>query len=545
MGGFIAAEIKKAGFDGVVIDGRADKPVYLWIHDGNAELKDAVSLWEKGAYQVRDQLRKDHGEQVRFMAIGVAGEKKVRISVILADHDSTVDAGFGAVMGSKNFKAIAVRGTGNPVVANPEKLKELNRYTVEVHKRFRIGFDLVDPTLGTSKVIEYVGKRSCYQCGLPCTGGKYRLSDGREGYRKCASLEVYFPWRYGRNEEPASTFFDASTLCNDYSIDAYEVTNIVNWLYACYQSGCLTEEATGLPLSEIGTWKFLEKLLYSIAYREGFGDILADGLLRVNDRVPECARSDPRYRNASIGLSVAEQPRGIIVFALLSAMEPRFRKPTTHAVTLPLGRWAANLVNPNQSPLSSEVFHKAAKAFWGSEEAGDILSYEGKALAAIKIEDRVAIMESLGLCDFAWPMWDSISTTDHVGDPDLESKLFTAVTGENGEEFSRYGERITILQRAIMAREGWKGIESDSIPDYNFTEPLTLKEVGARSIVPGPGEEPVKVEGNILDRERFAALRKEYYELRGWNPETGIPLPNTLKHLSIEELAGSFQSCNK
>jgi aldehyde:ferredoxin oxidoreductase len=463
IGGFIGSELKKAGFDGIVVEGRAPRPMYLWIHDNEAELLDASSLWGQGVYRVRDHLHQTHGEKAKFITTGVAGERRVRTAVVVASHDSTVTAGFGAVMGSKNLKALAVRGTGRPSVADPGRLKALNRYTNRISKRFRLS---TPPSLiGHPMVVECIGKGDCYQCGLECIRGRYRTNSGREGYRKCQSMEVYMPWQFSKKDESVDTFFDAPTLCNEYSICTFEVRNIIEWLYACYQSGCLTEEETGLPLSKIGTREFLEGLLYLIAYRQGFGDILAEGLVRAGKQVSDRARAMLTHSIVPIGLGDWQPPRAYVAHGLLYAMEPRMHMPLLHEMSHLRARWQAHLINSHLSPVTSKVFRAVAKVFWGSEEAANLSSYEGKALAAKKIQDRMYIMDSLGLCSFAWPIMDSFNTPDHVGDPTLEAKIFSAVTGIAGEELDRYAERIFNLQRAILVREGRRVLESDSISE--------------------------------------------------------------------------------
>lgn len=538
IGGFVGPELKKAGFDGVVVEGCAPGPVYVWIHDNKAELRDASSLWGQGVYRVRRLLQQAHGKKVRFITTGVAGERKVRTAVLVADHDSTASAGFGAVMGSKNLKALAIMGSGKPSVADPDGLKELNRYTIRISKRFRQS--LQPGFAGHEEVVKVIGKGRCYQCGLECMRGQYRTSNGRVGFRKCQSMEVYLPWKYSRRDEPVDTFFDAPTLCNDHGLCTFEIRNIINWLYTCYQSGCLTEEETGLPLSKIGTREFLETLLHSIAYREGFGDILAEGLIRAGERVPDRARAMFTRSVVPIGQGDLSPARAYVAHALLSAMEPREHRPLLHEITFLMTRWRVHLKNPHLSQVSSKVFRAIAKAFWGSEEAAALRSYQGKALAAKKIQDRTYLKDSLGLCDFAWPIMDSFNTPDHVGDPTLEAKIFSAVTGLSEKGLDRYAERIFALQRAILVQEGWKGVESDSIPDYNFTEPLERDTVGRELTIPGPGDELDSAEGNILDPAQFIAMRKEYYRLRGWNPETGLPYPETWAALGLDDVATRF-----
>lgn len=538
IGGFIGPELKKAGFDGIVVEGRASKPMYLWIHDNEAELREAYSLWGQGVYRTRELLEQAHGNKVRFLTTGVAGERKVRTAVVVASHDSTATAGFGAVMGSKNLKALAVRGTGRPSVADPDRLKELNRYTIHISKRFRLS---TPPSLiGRHMPVECVGKGGCYQCGLECIRGRYRTPSGRQGYRKCQSMEVYMPWQFSKDDEPVDTFFDAPTMCNDHSLCTMEIRSILKWLYACYQSGCLTEEETGLPLSQMGTRAFLEKLLHVIAYREGFGDILAEGLVRAGEQVSDEARAMFTHDVVPIGMGDWQPPRAHFAHALLYALEPRMHMPLLHEIAHLRARWHVNLQRPELSPVTSAVFRNVAKVFWGSEEAADLTTYEGKALAAKKIQDRMYLKDSLGLCSFAWPITDSFNTPDHVGDPSLEAELFSAVTGHPGEELDRYAERIFNLQRAILIREGWRVPESDSIPEYNFKEPFKTDLIGRELIIPGRGDEAVSTAGNLLDQEEFRNMLKEYYGLRGWDPETGLPRAETLEALELDDLASGF-----
>jgi len=540
IGGFVGAELKKAGFDGVVIEGRAPKPVYLWIHDNEAELRDASSLWGQGAYRAGEMLQQAHGEKVRFITTGVAGERRVRTAVVFASHGSTSSCGFGAVMGAKNLKALVVRGTGRPSVADPDRLKELNRYTIKISKRLRLSIPPLIVSTRHEHLLEVIGKSGCYQCGLECIRGLYQYGQRLEGYRKCQSMEYYLPWRYSREDEPLETFFDAPTLANDYSIETWELENIIDWLYACYQSGVLTEQETGLPLSKIGTREFLEKLLHSIAYREGFGDVLAEGLARVREKVSDKARALFSHFVATIGQNDLFPPRAFVVTALLYPMEPRVHHPLLHEIAFVNAAWFFNQLQPGTTPVTTKLVHGIARTFWGSDEAADLSSYEGKALAAKKIQNRCYIKDSLGLCDFAWPILYSFNTPDHVGDPDLEAKIFTAVTGVAGEELDRYAERICSLQRVILAREGRRAPEADFPAEFNFTEPLpAVPNFG--TTVPGPGEEVVDVRGKILDRDRFTSMLKEYYRLRGWDEETGLPWAETLATLGLDDLVSASQ----
>jgi aldehyde:ferredoxin oxidoreductase len=540
IGGFFGAELKKAGFDGVVITGRAPKPVYLLIHDGEAELRDASSLWGHAAYHVGERLQQTYGGGARFLTTGVAGERLVRSAIIFGSHQSTSTAGFGAVMGSKNLKAIVVKGDGKPTVADPARLKELNRYTMTISKRVRLSIPPMITMTGHGHLMEVIGKGGCYQCGMECIRGFYRYGQKLEGYRRCQAMEYYLPWRYNRKDEPIETLFDAPTLANDYSICTFELQNIIDWLYACYQVGAITEAETSLPLSKIGTRKFLETLLHAIAYREGFGDILAEGLVRAKDKVSATAGKLFGNGIAPIGQNDLAPPRAIVAHGLLYPMEPRVHQPLIHEISFVRAAWAINRFQPGATPVTNSVFHAIAKAFWGSEAAGDLSSYEGKALAAKNIQDRTYLKDSLGLCDSGWPICYSFNSPDGVGDPELETRLFSAVTGMAGDKLVGYAERICTQQRAILLREGRKIPEADYPLEFNFTQPLQTDPRGQPVVVPGPGDEVVIASGKMLDRDKFTSVLKEYYRLRGWDEVTGLPRPETLHSLGLDDLIPFF-----
>jgi aldehyde:ferredoxin oxidoreductase len=540
FGGFFPAELKKAGYDGIVFEGRSPKPVYIHIEDDLVELLDASALWGQGAYRTGELLQQIYGSSVKFFTTGVAGERMVRTSVTVASHHSTSTGGYGAVMGSKNLKAVVVRGTHKISVADPERLKELNRYALMIGKRNQL---VIPPHILRSKhadQVKYTGRQGCYQCAMECAGGKYLYGGKLEGLRRCQSQEYYLPWEYNDHEdEPIETLFDAPTLANDYSLSTFELTDMLNWIYACYRAGIFTEEQTGLPLSKMGTREFLEKFLHSIAYREGFGDLLAEGIPRIKQKVSPEARALISPQAADIGQYDMISPRAFVYHGLLYSMEPRVHQALIHDTSYLYVNWVFNRTGVlPPSPVNSQVFHAAAKLFWGSEAAGDVSTYEGKALASKMTQDRTYIKDSLGLCDYAWPIMYSFNTFDYVGDPDLPYRMFTAVTGIPAEKIEEYAERIFNMQRIILLREGRKVPQADYPLEMNFTEPLGGDT--PYRMVPGPGDEMVDTAGFILDRGKFKQMLKEYYRLRGWDEETGVPLKQTLIKLGLDDVSASF-----
>jgi len=540
MGGFFPAELKKASWDGIVIDGRAAEPTCLVINDEKVKLRDASSLWGQGAYRVEEILRQSHGDKICFATTGVAGENLVRTATIFGSQLAAVTAGFGAVMASKRLKAIVVRGTGNnPIVADPARLKELNKYTLKIKNTVSLAITPRIEMTDHGHVLKELGRRHCYQCGLACSKLIYRFGGDPklEGLRGCQSMEFYLPWMYGYKDEPLRTFFDASTLANDYSIDTFELQHMVEWLYTCYKIGALTELDTGLPLSKIGTREFLEKLLHAIAHREGFGDILAEGMTRAGVKVPEKARALFPYTTAAIGQHDSTPPRAFIAAALLYPFEPRMHPISVHELGYVRMPWTMHQIDPKSSPVSPESFLKIARLFWGSEAAADQTTYEGKAMAARNMQNRTYLRDSLGLCDYAWPITYSLSAPDGVGDPMLEGQIFNAVTGIPADELDIYAERIFNLQRIIRVREGHKVPEDDYPPEYNFSEPLTTNVHGSLLIAPGPGAKPVDMKGNTLDRAKFKVMLREYYRLRGWDLRKGLPTKKTLTALGMQDIS--------
>lgn len=531
--GFIGPELKKAGYDGLMITGKAKKPAYILIEDDKVEIKDASSLWGKeNGYKTGEYLEKTHGAKTRWIVIGFAGENMVRTALALATHDCTVSAGFGAVMGSKNLKGIAVCGSGKVRAADEERLKSLNRYTFRISKRVRLSVPpMIEGTKHADK-LEVVGKGGCYLCGLECVAGIYRYGGKYTGHRKCQSVEYYLPWKYGQEDEPIETFFKAPLMANDYGFDSWEMTSIMDWLYDCYKAGALTEEKTGLPLSKMGTTEFLEKLMHSISYREGIGKLLAEGLWRGSRQAPEKARALIRRSVAPIGHNYIFSPREYPIMALFYPFEPRVHHLNYHDICFVHIAWSYEKNKQGSTGVTNALVRRIAKEIWGSEAAGDFTCYAGQALAAKTIQNRTYIKESLGLCDWAYPISYSFNTPDHFGDPEIEDKLFSAVTGVDAKVLEEIGERIYNLQRLILLREGRKTPETDYPADFNFSEPLQGVQ-GHGIMVPGPGDSDVDMTGKTLDRAKYMEMLKEFYRLRGWDEKTGIPNKETIKKLGL------------
>ncbi len=552
FGGRWGAALKFAGFDAIVVSGRSEKPVYLFLHDGAAELRDASALWGRGAIETREALKGELGSSLRVVAVGQAGESQAVMANLIADNDAAGSRGLGAALGSKKLKAVAVSWGSRPVeVARPDMVKELQDH----YRGLRIGFPYYDAAYHNvlsrwshDPRLEFrtvpgegvLKKEPCYGCLGRCPRSVYRASDGRSGKFICHSAWVYQPWaeRYYRewNDVP----FQATKLCDNYGLDTIGVDLTISWLDACYRAGILTESGTGMPLSQIGSAEFIEVLLGKMSRREGFGDLLARGLEKAAAEVgPAAVEQVQRVGILSEpGYSQPYGPRLYIVTGLLWAMEPRLPISVLHEVTTCLGKWLTCHMGLNVFP-TTQTLRAIAARFWGSELAADFSTYEGKAMAARKIQDRSYAKESLVLCDWLWPMLEAEFSEDHVGDSTLESRIVSAITGRDLDEagLNRIGDRVFNLVRAIHLREGHRGRAADTLPEQAYTEPLEYEIQDPQLILPGKDGEVVSVKGRVVDRAAFEAMKDEYYRLRGWDVATGLPTAAGLEGLGLGDVA--------
>ncbi|NQT72957.1 MAG: hypothetical protein HQ553_09335 [Chloroflexi bacterium] len=532
LGGRWGAELKFAGYDGIVVHGKSERPVYLLISDGKVEIEDASALWGKGAIQTRDTLKAELGDKTRVVAIGPAGENMVSTATLLADNDASGSGGMGAVMGSKKLKAIAVKGIGKKTeVAHPERLRELTTY-------FKgLGKDNV-PVWGMDFMVygPKTKKEPCYGCLGNCLRIKYSGDDGRTGKFMCQSRFFYFAWALGFYGEENDASFHATKACDDYGLDTWALQHLLDWLYACFNAGILTEEQTGIPMSKIGSTEFIETLVRMISVREGFGDVLALGLEKAAEKIgPEAV--------ALIEHADAYEPRMYITNALIYPFEPREPIQQVHEVGLTLAQWSSWVKGTPGTHITTDVLRGIAKKFWGSEAAADFSSYEGKALAAKLIQDRQYVKETLMICDWVYPMLDIPNSEDHMGDPTLESKILSAVIGKEFDEESlnRIGERVFNLQRAILLREGHKAREDDKLPDNWHNTPLKGHIVDPDCIVPGKNGEIISRKGAMVEWKEFERMRADFYQLRRWDVATGLQTREQLKEVGLEDIADDLE----
>ncbi len=528
LGGQWGAELKFAGYDGIVIYGKSEKPVYLFINGDAIEIRDACGLWGRGAAETRETLKSELGKSVRLVTIGPAGENEVVTASLLADNDASGSSGLGAVMGSKKIKAIAVKRSRKELrIARPEELRQITDYfrSLQTGAFSAWGTDFLLSGPSTKK-------DPCYGCSADCIRVKYTSKEGITGKYMCQSGMFYLQWSWRHYGEQNEVPFLANRIADQYGLDTWALEQMLGWLNRCYKNGVITEESSGLPFSKIGSLEFIETFIRMIALRDGFGDVLAKGMERaaweIGGEAPNLIRHADPY-----------DPRTYITTALLWAMEPREPIQQLHEVGLVLAQWVSWLRKTEDAYVSTDVLRGIARRFWGSEAAADFTTFEGKALASKLIQDRQYAKEALMVCDWAYPVMAIKESPDHVGDPGLESRIFSAVIGNDisEEELNRTGAKIFNLQRAISLREGRKGRADDRLPDEWHQKPLKFGVMDPECLVPGKGGEPVSRIGSIIERQGFEQMKDEYYELRGWDTATGLPTRQSLKALDLEYVA--------
>ncbi|MEM2876203.1 MAG: aldehyde ferredoxin oxidoreductase N-terminal domain-containing protein, partial [Candidatus Bathyarchaeia archaeon] len=515
MGGYFGAELKYAGYDGLIIKGKASKPVYIWIKDEEVELRDGQNLWGLDTFLTQKKLMDEHGRDVQTVCIGPAGENMVRIACVQHGIENAAgQGGFGAVMGSKNLKAITVKGSGGVSIAKPKEFIELCKYAS------RVAHTPEEPPEDRVFHRKACGM-SCSLLGCGADGlNIYKNVKGSvhpESYTgavQCASAAYlkFKPWEAG---------FEAAQLADMYGINHWEVvlglTLTGRWLNKCVEKGLITEDDLGMPI-ELESGTFWSELLRRIAYKEGIGKVFAEGVPRAADMIGKGHEDLPHvahgYETHWDG-HLFDGPRYPywIVAALQWAMDSR--DPLVHCYAEEITYWTAR---PG-SPVSIEQLKAIGKRLYGSELAVDPESnYEYKAQPTIWHQNRLAVDDSVPVCEEIFPTIYSRFSPDGFGDTSLEAKLFSAATGIDVSEgeLDQIGSRIYNLERAIMVREGRTRRDDESVIPY-FQKP---DRAGIR-----------------LDVEKFRVLMDEFYELRGWDVKTGWPRRETLEKLDLKDVA--------
>jgi aldehyde:ferredoxin oxidoreductase len=540
LGGKWGSALKYAGFDGMLVTGQAEKPVYLFINNDVVEIRDASALWGKNALDSIYALKDEAGKDSCVLSIGPAAENLVRFATMLTDEGASGSGGLGAVMGAKKLKAVVVSGSKRPQAADPERLRLLANRVKKMRE--------LSSTPHLPWDVPGVTKNSmCYGCGLGCYHYIYFDEKNRLCKALCQASGFYFKYvmkYYGKWNE---AHLRASRLCDEYGLDTSVIQGLIELLLACCQQGLIKEEEIGLPLSKVGSAEFMERLTRMIAFREGFGSILARGTIEAADYIgPQAKAMISQFVSTRHNETKDYDPRMAMTAALLYATEPRRPIQQLHELSQLLMVWLDWLKKDKEGFFSTEDFIKAAERYWGGALAADFSTTEGKGRAAKIIQDRSYIKESMVLCDPKWPFIWSHNSEGCAGDGTLESQMLSAITGKEIDEAGllKKGERTINLQRAILLRQGWAGRKDDRLLDYFHEVPLRKGEVyfNSDALVPGKGGEVISKVGTVVDRVDFEKMKDDYYEARGWDVQCGLPTRAKLEDLQLKDVADDLES---
>jgi aldehyde:ferredoxin oxidoreductase len=533
------AWLKYAGYDALAVQGKADKPVYIYIYDGKGEIRDASHLWGLTTFDASDRLKAELGKNVSVMTIGPAGENLIPFAIVLAEGGASGSGGMGAVIGSKNLKAIVVApGEKRPVAANPDRVRQLVKRIAATKPNVPMPSMWAVPGLTRD--------HSCYGCGIGCSRQLYTGEDGRLYKSLCQASDVYGDMTTRYYGKPHGARLQATRLCDGYGIDTAVVQSMIEWLDACYREGVINEKDTGIPLSKVGGPEYIEELTRKITYKEGFGACFARGLLAGADTIGPRAREIlSTYVATSGGEKRDYDPRLFITTSLVYATEPRRPIQQLHEVCNMLMMWVGMDGRKPGEMFSIDNFRKVAKILWGDEVAADFSTYEGKAMAAKRLQDRVFAKESLIVCDLRWTLSMPSRYTGEGPPPVIESDVYSAITGKEVDEAELYkmGERNFNLQRAVLLRQGRPGREGDRILQHFFTQPLKKGDLfyNVDCLAPGKDGEIISKVGAVIDRDKFEEMKSEYYGYRGWDVASGLPTKAKLAELGLDDVADDLE----
>ncbi len=530
MGGFFAPELRLAGFDHLVVTGKAERPVYLWIHDGDVEIKDAVHLWGHDTFETQTAIQEAHqDDEIQCMVIGVAGENLVRFANVRTGMKNAGGrTGMGCVMGSKQLKAIAVRGTMDLEFEHPDRLLEYCREMNDMimgtrwaRAQSRWGTMIIYSNTNTTGLVrcrnfQYnrmekgevlecenmdkysVGMAGCYGCSIDCRH-RYLLKDGPYAPLYGEGPEYTSQGAFGTLPDCPSleTILAANHLVNKYGLDTLETGNIIAWAMELYEKGIISEKDTnGLQL-EWGNSEALLQMIHKIARRGGFGNILADGM---KPAIAKLGKESAYYAIQIKGMgSLHSDERPTPSFALGIATSTR---GADHLRSRP----AIDLYG-----LPEDVL----KEIYGGPVSSDYTSYETKSRMVWWQELLYAVVDALGLCKF-----QTVFCAVHAPKFEEWANLIQFATGMrlSTGDLMMIGERIYTLERMFNIREGLSR-RDDTLPERYFKEPT-------------PVGLPI-VRGKKIDKDKFERMLDEYYRLHDWDQE-GNPTLEALQKLDLD-----------
>ena len=540
-GGHWAPQLKYSGFDHVIVEGRASHPVMLLVREGKAELADAEELWGLDTWETQRRIRRKlRDPEVEIACIGQAGENLVRMAGVRTGlKRSASRTGVGAVMGSKNLKAIAVRGTQGVKIADPQRLLKAVRACGEVmemitlSRGFRAGDSAgtygflwsrhqINSKLGTKHhqlanwdeadrldpAIYHRNYRTkmlgCFSCPVQCLP-RFRIAQGPGAglFGEGPEFESVASFGSMLMNTDLPSVLKAAELTNRYGLDCGSTGRVIGFAMELVEQGILKDSDVGFPL-HWGDSEAILKLVEMIAFRRGIGGVLAEGELRAARKIGGGAE---KYALTIKGLEFHESFRGSGAgHALAHSTSSR---GSDH---LRSSHHAEHTLKPED-----------AQRFYGDRNAGDRAVYDRKEEQVIYNEHSSALADMLEVCKF-FGHWSS----PYCQSADALAEIFSAVTGveRSGAELLRAAERVYNVERAFIVREGVRR-RDDYPPEREFTDPL-------------PESGWPRLPGGVLDRARYDELLTAYYRAHGWEERDGVPTRRKLAELGLGELADSL-----
>jgi aldehyde:ferredoxin oxidoreductase len=532
-GGYFGKELRCAGFDNIVIRGKAKHLSYLRIEDGNVDIVEADDLKNRTISETTDLLQKELGDDYRLMLIGPAGENIVRPACVILDGARAAGrCGMGAVMGSKNLKAIAVKGTGTVEPAHPKhfearvrecftKVREssfarlASRFGIhrqepwEFESPYRNFSGNVPTPESKQKVLpdaflQYlVGGKACSACPIPCWK-VYEIPNEDKTIR-VEGLQINSIHNFGAKLDlfDPKAILRAHHLCNDLGLDEDNTCGTLAWAFECYERGLIGKTVTdGLEL-EWGNEEAVLRLIEKMAFRKGFGHYLAEGCLRASDHFPGTRDACVHIK----GQDLFEVMWACPAWALGVAVAARGGTHTRGAV-------------------KTERFKGMSKSLcqklFGTDSVGDKSSYEHKERMVFFFERLQALSNSLGICYFM----HGLSSPDMLL-PEDYAALYSAATGKqvNADRLMWMGERIFNLEKCFnVLHTEWERPD-DGPPERFFSTFLDGKYK--------------------INRQAWEELLDRYYDLHGWDKETAKPLNPTLDRLDLLEIQEKLKKNNR
>jgi aldehyde:ferredoxin oxidoreductase len=509
-GGFFGPHLKKSGYDGLIIEGKATKPVYILIEDNQIKIEKGENLWGKTTKEVNKILKEKVGREDQVLSCGPAAENRVRLSGIQIGDRSFGRGGAGAVMASKNLKAIAVKGTGEIAVSEPNKFKEVVKeatayvrkskashteygtaqYTAVMNelgcyptRNFQTGvFEGINTiTAEYMKKNFFIKNQACFHCPVACS----QLCEVKEGPFKGAKSDPEYE-SIGTlggvcGVSDFAAIIKANEICDELGIDTMSVGVIIGFAMELFERGYLTKKDTGGLELKFGNGMAMVKMIEKIANREDIGDLLAEGMLGIAEKMPEMQK----YMMQVKGLPLAAyDPRGFFGNALTYGTSSR---GACHNV----GGWSIR-----DELLSGEY---------------DRFAVKGKGKLIKSIQDVRGYIDSLGICTV---VRSGYGFTDKP-----HGKVLEYLTGYDfTPELMTIGERIYNLERLIINREG-RFRKDDLIPERFRTEKMPEGQA----------------KGRVVSDEIYNTMLDEYYEVRGWDRE-GRPTKERLHKLNLDKI---------